>query len=445
MITTILIFLAVILPVIILSTLVWKSINLTWLNQLCRWLIISLPFERIPSIPVGSSNIRISQVLTLIGCYFVIVLLLKKDPQLLRIKLNSIFWLSIAFFVTSLGSLYFVKDLNRYLTTEIATIICFLASILVSHFTIDPSKRIKEFLLSIVIVCSFGVWQFVGDLAGLPTMLTGLREQYTKIVFGFPRIQGTAIEPLYFGGMLLVPLFLTLSKIFDDLKYQKLYRAILHFSFIFIVFILTLSKGAWLAFGIGLGLYLVYNSKSLWLKFIDLKLASFLKIIFTLVVVLAGAYFLFTPLRAGVDTTVNHVLATFDGNSTTIVERSRFVDGALELLQTNPILGIGGGQYGTNFELGSDGGFLIVNNAYLEVWLEHGLFALIVFCLFLFLPIFKLLKTKSPKNDWIVSGLIFGLISYYVQWFTFSPVFIMPIFILVGLAFCYAQNADIKL
>src|SRR5262249_16351058 len=52
--------------------------------------------------------------------------------------------------------------------------------------------------------CLVGLYQFVGGLVGLPLNVTGLRSDYSGQVFGFPRVESTALEPLYFSAYMLL-------------------------------------------------------------------------------------------------------------------------------------------------------------------------------------------------------------------------------------------------
>ena len=423
--------------------LIHKLVDITWLHNIIKWLVIALPFERIPSLSLGNSNIRISQILTLAGVYLTIVLIFKKDQRVLKTKLNSTFYLGLAFFALSLPAMFFVKEFDRYFITEIGTVVCFMAAILISHFGNNLTQRIKELMISLVGVSIFGVYQFFGDLAGLPITLTGLREQYTKIVFGFPRIQGTAIEPLYFAGMLFVPIFLILSKfLLEKNTFNAKLKNILLALFLIIVFVLTLSKGAWLAFIIGFVLFGIMQRRAIWRISKNLRITQIFQVATLLALILVLGYFLSPQFQTGINTTIEHLQTTISGEATTIVERDRFVEKALDLIPGNALTGLGSGQYGTYFSQGADGGYLIVNNVYLEVWLEHGLLASIAFIVFLTLPLYRIYTSKQYLENWVISGLFFGLITYYLQWFTFSPVFIMPIFILIGLANMKLEVSD---
>jgi O-antigen ligase len=93
---------------------------------------------------------------------------------------------------------------------------------------------------------------------------------------------------------------------------------------------------------------------------------------------------------------------------------------------------------------------LIVNNIYLEVWLENGFLA---FCLFIGLWLWVLMKnwrhliyTPNWTEPLIVLrlALVLTLQSYLIQWFFFSPLYIMPIFILLGLLLALDRQEQVQ-
>ncbi len=182
------------------------KIKFEHLSKLSLWLVFSLPFERIPSLNLGV-NLRISQILTILSLVFIIILVLKKDAQILRFKIQKSFIWLVLFYFFSVPSILFVQDFGRFVTTSVATFLAFFTCFLVAHFTVSIWQSLKYLLVSMTISGIFGVFQFFGDFLDFPTIVTGLRPQYTKAVFGYPRIQATAIEPLYFAGMLFLPLF----------------------------------------------------------------------------------------------------------------------------------------------------------------------------------------------------------------------------------------------
>jgi O-antigen ligase len=211
------------------------------------------------------------------------------------------------------------------------------------------------------------------------------------------------------------------------------------------VFALTLSKGAWLAFAISLVIAAIFNFRYIKIHsiraFIFKNISLIILSIPAIVIFAALLTIQFPIINVIVTNTFEHVIETVQGQSPTIVERDNFTQDALTLLPANVISGIGNGQYGEAVKalgrITKNGGFLIVNNVYLEIWLENGLLPLLIFLILISTPvILSLYKVKNLKNKnhkFVLQVLSFSLLAYYIQWFTFSPIFIMPIWILIGL------------
>ena len=439
-----------------LSLVIWPKINTSWLSELCRWVVISLPFERIPSVQLGGGNVRISQVLVLIGLWFLLILFLKKDKLLLAKKFHQNTFILVLFVIVSATSWFNIEDFNRFLNTYIATVITFAAFFLIANFTENILERIKELSVTMFFVGLFSVYQFVGDLAGLPILATGLREQYTKVVFGIPRIHGTALEPLYFAGMYFVPIFASLVFIFTKKHFFKTklrFTNIYLLFFFLLIFFLTLSKGAYPSLVAALGIFVVYGFKKLKMRSFLETISSFGFMVFILIsFVLLYSDYIFSIVNRYWE----HILGTLNFTETTSVERLGFLTMAFKLLENNFLWGIGSGQFGVLAKAISPlklpgTSFLIVNNVYVEVWLEFGIFAALIFIWFILWPVFKqarkLIKEKYWHTDNLLAAsiLVPSLLAYYIQWLFFSPIFIMPIFILIGLlARLDLEEVDLK-
>lgn len=439
------IVLVAIIFIAIASYVFWHIAKYSWLDKICGALVFSLPFERIPSLDIGGANLRISQVVTLFGLWVVLILFLKKDSDILKQKFSNVGIYFIIFIILSLPSWVLVINSTRFWVTSIATWLCFGAAFLLANFSRNIFQKLRLALVGIGISCLFGVYQFFGDLAGLPIILTGLREQYTKIVFGIPRIHSTALEPLYFAGMLFLPIFFS---IFVTLSKKRIFTkipGILNFIillFFLTIFSLTLSKSAYLALGISLFFAIIFSLKKFPLWSILKSFSGPIAIGFTgltlLVIYSQKAAFLVQDLINNFNDTLNFQFASS-------VERLDFIKTAFILLPQNIVFGIGSGQFGVwaSYLLNSygteQGSYLIVNNVYLEVWLEFGLLPFLLFIFILLSPIWINFKILLKSDSWVRENnlsrliLIFSLFAYYIQWLTFSPVFIMPIFILLGL------------
>ncbi len=441
----------------IISWLLWHFAKFEWLDKITTGLVLSLPFERIPSLQIAGANLRIGQILIIIGIWVVVVLLAKKDEKLLQVRLNPISYLLLGFIILSIPSWFFVIDSKRFLVTQIATLLCFGAVFLLSNFSENIYSKLRKLVYVFIGVSLFGLYQFFGDLIGIPPLFTGLRQQYTKIVFGIPRVQATALEPLYFAGMMLLPIIFVLVHIFvaKSVLKTKFKGKIINFELLglfILIFLLTLSKGAYLALVLSVIVLIAYGARKL-------QVSLFLKWAKNILLVVSSLLFLgilfFENFRLIAFGIINNFIATFTFQFASSLERLAFLEGALVLLPNFIITGLGSGQYGAWMQNEALGGilsdpnsYLIVNNVYLEVWLEFGFLAFLVFMMILLWPVLKNIKLLNHLKSWNSGSnlarltLIFALIASYIQWITFSPIFIMPIFIMIGLLANLAEKTE---
>jgi O-Antigen ligase len=496
----------------IVSIFLWTKVQFDWLSRICSLLILSLPFEYFPRLEIAGASWRISQFLVIIGFWIIAILAFKRDNKLLSHKLHFASWYTLVFLLLSSPSWFVVQDLIRFIVHLVGTIFVFGAFILLINFATDIWKNLQRLAIVLFGCAIFGLYQFFGDLAGIPPVFTLLREHYTKLVFGVPRVQGTAVEPLYFAGMLLIAIFvlifwtcgklemkkfpsmegwqaqpdgmdigdkatdidsnnLQLRKtppsatllplrgamgnlfldIFSSLNNIKLKHLFLMLLIIFVVFLLTISKGT---FGV-LAILILVLLPVLYFAFPVLQDFVHKYIFQTILLGVLGLIIFFSlinPLAALGEIGTNFI-ETISGTSASAVERSMFVSEAINGIRSHPIFGIGMGQYGdyVGDNLGglNEDGKAIVNNVYLEIWLEEGILALFFFLFVLAQPIFILMKKMATRRPSLRQGfklaglsLIFILIGYYIQWTLFSPIFIMPIFIMLGLAYNLIMSKD---
>jgi O-antigen ligase len=433
----------------IITAIIWRRVNFVWLENIATWIVWLLPFERIPSLNIGGVHsgftVRFSQLMTLAGLWVLLLLLLKKDARLMKHSLNPLFFWLLGFVVLSLPSWYQIESFTRFATSIVAVLITFGAAFLVSNFITDIYTRIKQLMLIIAGACVFGWYQVIGDFIGLPMSLTFLDIQYTKVVFGIARLQGTAIEPLYFAGMLFLPIIACLLMI---VRKQKILpngpwvvsSPVALLGVFIISLLLTLSKAAMvIAAVIGVVVIVYAGTKTSIEKFIKLGISvSMLTVMLAL-----GAFSLSSTFRKVVVGFGDNFVQTVKGNSPSSVERGIFLKTAFDLLPDKSISGIGPGQYGVQawnrIWFVEKSQFLVVNNVYVEVWLEYGLLAAACFVLMLLMLLIKglYLSSKLTFNEdatyLTLPILSFAMLAYVLQWMTFSPIYIMPIFIIIGL------------
>ncbi|MFH1171449.1 MAG: O-antigen ligase family protein, partial [bacterium] len=298
-------------------------------------------------------------------------------------------------------------------------------------------RLVLVLLFSATLVGIFGLFQFIGDIAGLPTTITGLRDLYTKEIFGFPRIQSTALEPLYFANYLLIPLGVLFAFLLARKGSIPRWITFLLFALLTANLVLTVSRGAYLGFA-GLVLCIIL-----------LALRDFFRLRTLLPLGIGAVLVAIAVLRAlslndatglNIETFTSHIQNVFYGASYT--ERIETIETAKQAFWTSPMVGIGPGSFGpftapSPVEQPQDG-WRIVNNEPLELLAETGLLGLLAIGIAFFILIARSIKAlwRCNADDplrYVLLGLLGALIGVIIQYQTFSILYIMHIWVFVGL------------
>lgn len=406
------------------------------------WLILFfLPFERIPSLDIAGITVRINFLLGLVTMVSAGLAWLSTRR---RLPANPI-WLPVLLILTvSVASLIEAEAMRRGLLTIAFILFTFGFQVLVVGLLERPEqlKRALSILwCSAAVVGLFGIYQFLGDLAGLPNGLTGLREIYTKAIFGFPRVQAFSIEPLYLGNYLLLPLSLLVAALL--LRVKNLTRA-WHWGLLgllLLIFVLTLSRGAYLAGLVSFGLIILTLPRE---SFQPRWLLGGL-LIGTIAV--AGAL-LFVSQGEG-DALARfgaHARIADFGTGESTQGRLSTVNQALDFWRESPLLGIGIGNFGPKAlgypETADD--YPIVNNEYVELLAETGPTGLVAFVLLALLLLHRSLlayreirsqpgRSHGPLLEAALIGTTAAFLGTLVQYNFFSTLYIIHVWVLVGL------------
>lgn len=303
-------------------------------------------------------------------------------------------------------------------------------------------------MVSASVVVAFGFYQYVANLAGLPEWVTGLRDRYSWQQFGFPRIQSTALEPLYLISYLLIPLafgitFFLVGRPKNTRTSKKL--IILLFGMIATVF-LSVSRGGILAFAV----LVVY----LGICVAGLKLTS-LRRIGGLFSIVAGGFLIAIVLINYLNKPPQNPLLTHGKKGTSAYtqqlqttglegggdERAQTRNEAITILKSSNrtvVVGLGPGQFGPRVQNNQKGGgWFIVNNLTLELLVEYGFIGALLFAGFvisLFVAAFKSLRSSKNANQKLAAIALSGyLIATAIQYQTFSTLYIMHIWVTIGL------------
>jgi len=394
-----------------------------------------LPFERFGSIEFSGFTVRASQIL--LGITLVVTLVYvfagKIKPRLRGAHIPLALILAGAL-------LSFPHAVNPFRAATSLLFMIFTATLAFIMPTLLTDMRkievvIKALLIGAITTAAFGLFQFAGDLAGLPQSITGLRDLYTKDVFGFPRIESTALEPLYFANYLLLPMAISIVVLVRRVRTLLPYATPL-LLLALPAFVLTLSRAAYIAGALMMLILVVAQFRRV------IKPAY---IVLGVVLVVVTFFAVTYALSLTGDQTVSVQAFTkqatdlFGGAS--FADRASTISQAAEIIRQNP-MGIGPGNFGPAVAahplVEPRGGWLIVNNIYLEVWAEEGFLGLLGFLALCAYVVFGTARTYFKTHNQLSKVLLLAVGAAFVailaQYMTFSILYIMHIWFCIGLA-----------
>lgn len=395
-----------------------------------------IPFERLGSYDIGGMTLRPSQVsggLTVVSLFFHLAakkrLPMPKNPLLIPLGL---------FVIVLLFGLINAPNMHRSLLVLFFTLFTICIGMAIP-FLVTTQKHVERLLLfffaSYLVVTIFGLYQFFGDLIGLPQELTGLRDLYVKDVLGFPRVQSTALEPLYFANYLLVPLSILIARFINrDNVFSPLYT----FGLIAlggVNLILTVARGGYIAFAVSLCIVLAYF-------FFEQKLITWRNVgiasgVLIMSIIVVSKLIGFQTVSEEFLGHVSHLTGGASFN-----ERVDTIELAYQAWHEHPLIGIGPGSFGPYeaphpYYMREPEGWRIVNNEYMELLVENGvlglLFMSIVFLLVIIRSIKAILVTNNDYIKTILVGTLAGFLGILVQYNTFSILYIVHIWFVIGL------------
>jgi len=321
--------------------------------------------------------------------------------------------------------------------------VALVASAIAATLTADQFPRLEKYLFwATGFVLIFGFYQYFGDVFGLSPALTGLRDIYTKEVFGYPRIQSTGLEPLYYGSFLLIPYCILLNKRLIKKESTGWSENLLLFGIITQV-TLSVSRGAIIGGVVALVATIILHT---------LKRTIVLKKLLTSIVLIAGALVLsYTMTLVSPDASnkkysseaKTESLVNQATNLTSQDDRVRNRTIAIHAFKSQPVLGVGPGNF-NQFAIGeypayADIAPVIVNNEPLELLAEAGIIGFIIFVVFVgwwyLLVAGRYLQNKFKGNYliyWVPAVLIY-LITLAIQYQTFSTLYVMHVWVMIGI------------
>lgn len=419
--------------------------------------IFLLPLTNLGTIEVGFT-IKPSEIFFGFGLLTLLyVRLRKRDFSFQKTPLDLPLFGLVGFFAVSLLA---ATNLERGVAFWFWTIFSIVSIYYFSVNILYKNEKLFKLALVVLVISTlfsvlFGFYQFVGDYVGWST---GLRSAYVKELLGFPRIQSTLLEPLYFGNFLLTSLPILIALFvtgFTQFIGKRMHVVVLIFLFMSAL-ILTLSRGAWIGFTTS-----VISLSVLLLALIFIRRGEFKKILkpknfFAFIPVLVLLSLLFSvglmataPLLSGKQFSFAlSVRTATSGIADRTIDITKHSIGrfeaykiAVDFVKENPYIGVGLGNFGPRISGDSEGitGYTIVNNLHLEILTETGIFGFFFYIWLVLALVFTTLKTifrlPPSKKVWVV--ILIGLLSAYtgifVQQMTYSTLNITFFWFLLAL------------
>jgi len=297
-------------------------------------------------------------------------------------------------------------------------------------------KVVLVLFISSFFVGIFGLFQFGGDIVGLPQSITLLKEGYTSVIFGFPRIQAFSMEPLYYANYLLIPISLGLAYFFGKVKILKSWMLIGFLVLLLFNFVLTVSRGGYLGLVATLLVFIIVYFKKIftWRN---------LAIIVVLILVYFGVNFALSKsqVRAYQNFMSHITLKDISLSDESTLGRLKSYEQALTIFKKNLTWGVGIGNFGPakwGYPLQPPPtGWDIVNNEYLEIAVEAGIMGILAFASIIVVLIIRsfiaLRVAHEPFLRATLIGLLAAFIGVLVQYNFFSTLYIIHIWVLIGL------------
>ena len=398
-----------------------------------------LPFERIPSMELGGMTLKINHFLVIF--VFIVFLISALAQKKLVIPKDPIRIFLLIFILSMTFSLGVAVDSSRSIQMIALMLLMYILYFMITLMISDKKILIlvlKGVMWGATVVAFLGVFQFLGDKAGLPTTITLLRPGYDKSTFGFARVQALSQEPLYFANYIFLPLMLGLVLALRG-KLQRIFSrrlGLVVLALLAINFLIAISRGAYIGAAAVILVLLVTQAKLIF------KAKTVAAIVLVLIIVFGGVYLALAKSESrALDEFIAHVAVQDREEGESVVSRLNASTQALELFRDEPLTGVGSGNFGPRVQGDPDdtpeGGWFIVNNQYLEILAENGIVGLLAFVVLITAifarALFAIKKSKDALFKAVLIGLSLALVGILVQYATFSTLYVFHIWFAVGL------------
>ena len=445
------------LPLIFIIIVIFISAVLVILKNPNIGILITLaimPLERIGGFYFHSIHIRFDQLIIGISALvFLISALIHKN---LKIKKDMTFILMLALIGVNILSLINAINITRETEVLLFTLIAFIIYYLftANFFKIEYLKYVPYVIFTSSILLSlFGLYQYIGNYIGIPGSLVGLSAPYVKDVLGYPRIQSTEVEPLYWGNYLIFSITLSIAIITFRKKYKAtnnlLKLALISFILSSINLVFTYARGAWIGEGIAIIVFLLLY---IYIKKINKKIV--LSAIGVLIILIIG---FFTLLKTNhLPSSIKNVVTRAENLSSP--DRIYLDTNSIEAFIRHPLIGIGDGGFGPfmsqnpfvmppqNYTQIEGFGWAIVNNEYLSILTNTGILGFVLFAIFMFTLLirsFKAIRKKINNIDQetiILIASLSSMIGMFAQYATFSVIYILQIWMVIVIVSITSYN-----
>lgn len=393
------------------------------MSYLVAALAFILPFERIPRI----LDTRLITIL-FVACLIALPFILWRSREFR--KLSRLDWSVLGFFVTAALSVVFALDAQRGLYYLALLLLAASGYLVVSRIAANGETMklvFRAVLLTAVLTALFGIYQFAVDGMTQGAIWTGLSRFYTSEALGFPRIQSVHYEPLYFANFLLLPVFILLARLIK----QDYWVDQVAFYLLLTVYLLTLSRGAFLALGIGVVVFLLS-------AFLTRQVTSFATKVIPIVVAatLTAVLLVFAVSgKSGVSNYVQQASVVKAPIKVSVADRVAHSRQAIEIFRNNQLLGVGLGNYDRASSLPyseQEEGRQIVNNQYLEILAETGVVGFAGW-MAITVSALTILWKRVKEGSALSLVLLATLVAMSAQYFFFSSTHLTSYWFLLGL------------
>ncbi len=384
---------------------------------------VLLPLEIVPNRLIS----MMSLLITLLLLPYPIALLANRKN--LKGVLRSKLWLAFALPAAAASlSVFGIHHAHINIAPLRTLLVLLLRGWLIAQFA--EKKHLKLFVKTTWVVAAavvlFGLYQYFGDLLGLPHRLTFLRDNYSSSgTHPFPRVHSTAREPLLLAAYLLIPLGLLIPTLLKK-GADKLWAGALAIGILILFFTLNARSGLFALFAMAIVVAISQRHRTgLIMRGLALTALSF-----------GLALGMLTALKGG-GVVIEFVRHGSGFSDASFQNRAKVWQAFPHIFESHPLLGVGLGNSSwailgpTCSKLPADPP--VFNNTYLTVAAETGTIGILALIPLLWLMIRGLWRGIQDKLSTVAAGLGLAVVGYAVQITSYEGFLNLRVWALVGL------------